>query len=1484
MTDRLVKVSDEKFEAKGDDVPIGTRIQFGKGKTTIKPKYYYKPTTADAAIRGTKLIDIFPDADKIFASETSVVPDVKGYGNYPGMTAAMKKMARDGTTVGNSLPYLANYINHPAVSEHKNYPEIIYLQAKLDNYKRVSGNYSKYEVKFYKLIREAIIDSYAEENAFDIHTWNPAVQSWKQYLAYEELADRPAADAAAIAQYITILESYQQAVDEAIESGDEEGYTRNMEKLKKYEEEQKPVATYIDTRELKTHKNVLDTITNQKINIQTCPDYTNAKNITFSSAGVLRWLEKPGFSQTTLRNFYDRVVLYSKKYENDLIVKESTDKQGNTVVQELTHIKISFLVYGTQVDEERYKGGLYKTLSLPALMFRGGDKGFKEFDEFVNERVYEAYKDGDSYNFGFTENIVVEPVFRGFGVVAKDNTKLFFRGHNFVTLCNTDGEETFLSLYIEKFLNITKIDGSDNLCGFRALQMAGDRELTLQEYQERELDVYENFVKYIRSKNLDVCIINKEDIINNICNLAPPRISDDIEDRLIRTRHADRKMRYFYKIDSSQILVKPDSLETTSKATLLIYHNNHVDKIESFKDLFICIDTKEIHAGISDMPCPTPLITIEDRKTFQRSLASFCKKQSLASYPQVTLCKKQCQVKTITKTITNNICPDVTHRELYLDFETTNSHIWMRSIPYSAALLDVNKAQRQIIDDLDRQFKIKFDKKCKELLEKNPSRYDITTKQSFEQSLCNSFNIKILEGLLHEDARAELKEDIDKMFETIKPWTTFIYSEHVGEHIYTYLKNHTITGGNFTCYKIITFNGANFDNHLLYDELERIDPECVSNPMWVGTRLLTFDIHINQRLIGGTNQRLVSTMWDLRKHVPGSLASICKSFNVVALAKTSFNHDDAQKAFDDGCLHTTFKDEHIKSLEKYNLLDVLSLCVLVNRYSNAMDELAGKATAFCDMQSHQKEQGHQRCISILEYKTIGSFIMDLLTGYWKAADIKMPEWKISKDITKRQNSRFSTEVIEGHNKRLLEIYHAMYTSKQGGRCQMRGKPAHVKTPMKSMDICSMYPFVLLCYEAYYPCGDIIFVDNEQQIPDGKIGWLYCEVSNQPDIKIRADKTKDGNDWDVLNGTIGGVIGTVPGTIGDATNNQRLCIDTIEIAQLRKYGATVKTFDGIYFTQKIENYKLFKPLLPFMDEKNKQDALPSSERNIAFRECCKLVLNSAGGKLIEGLHTDKIKEVSIEKYKKLVKEFGSENIFVVKSTISENGQEKLLVKYEVSSESLIKGTAPIQLGILVYTYSKQYMYDVCLSKVNFKYTDTDSCHATAANLVEWEEWAKKTPIPVWDYIKEYHRKYKANYDVLNIYNEHGKVFGSFENELEDLDSVESYQLGKKLYLHIGRKYQDYITLKNSPIAKLLGNKLSDAKKMAYKNSSKGVSGNDVVINHCGDYNREKFTSNPIIPYKIMLDKKQIEFATVVFERSNMGTINVVGRNKRININI
>jgi hypothetical protein len=607
--------------------------------------------------------------------------------------------------------------------------------------------------------------------------------------------------------------------------------------------------------------------------------------------------------------------------------------------------------------------------------------------------------------------------------------------------------------------------------------------------------------------------------------------------------------------------------------------------------------------------------------------------------------------------------------------------------------------------------------------------FDYETIIDFKQSSCmKPYSLSIL--VLTDEELLELTElDMKNEKEKVnlirkEKCITFLGYDCNTEFIKWFMKN-----SNDMTYCFVGFNNSNFDNFLLleglldFNQYENKTEYSVNNVFYNGSQLLNF-------CIDGRH-----TLFDIRKHLVGSLDANCKSFKINCCAKKSFDHSKAQFLHRDNKLLDFINGN--EELKEYNEFDVLATAVLFQKYRNALLDIPST---------------HRYAVDLKSTITIGSLIYKVFNDH----------------ITTLRETDTKGKTKPMFGKLSYQHYKDLQKYKIAGRVELFNGIQKIAERMGSTDVCSLYPFVMAILNVYYPAGDIIEVEDYQG--DDTIGFYYCDIDqsslkerNLP--KIYARKTEIENDWghdEVLNDYL---------------------ISNVMIGVLRKYNCPVVIKKGFVFSRKVKSCKMFEFLLDMMSAKNKQDGFKDSKEpteqsnyNPALRETLKLLMNSLSGKVIEGLHTEKTTDISnLYEYEEIQKKATSINF------INAIGN-KLFITYEVDEEKLCETQQrPIFLGVLIYDYAKRYMYENSYSKIGLAdlvYTDTDASKFRYSAMAGWNDWIVKNNIqvPHWAEVEDIDPRYKNHL----IYQHGSKVFGSYEDELEEMkgDNYRFYCVEKK----------------------------------------------------------------------------------------------------------
>jgi hypothetical protein len=571
------------------------------------------------------------------------------------------------------------------------------------------------------------------------------------------------------------------------------------------------------------------------------------------------------------------------------------------------------------------------------------------------------------------------------------------------------------------------------------------------------------------------------------------------------------------------------------------------------------------------------------------------------------------------------------------------------------------------------------------------------------------------------------KNDKKSISEMIKNNVIINYGFDCTKKFYEY-----ITKQKNCVYKLISFNGSSFDNLILYNDLLKLQTDQVKSPFFIGNELLNFKI-------AG-----VHDLFDLNKYLKTSLQKACESFGINACKKKKVNHDEIQDIYDKD-KETFFEDINKKEISEYGAYDVLSLSLLFYKFKKSVSKIEGFKIYANDLCS---------------YKTAGGFVNTIMKDYWKKENYEFPVF---------------TDKNKKLKKKKMKLYNDTSKSKVGGRVQLFNDKQKIEGEIKALDVCSMYFHAMAIMKVYYPGGKMIIDSDYKDLPEGKIGFYYCDIDQTKlnSISLYPKKTKTGNDWDNF----------------DILEN--VLISTESINYFKEKGAKVTIKKGYYFTKKYKSCDVFKPLLPLMKIKNEQDILRDNKDpkyNPSLRETVKLFLLIMSGKLVEGMHLDKIEQVSAyNDLETMEKKYGD-----VKFISMTNNS--FYVSYKKDQLKNMGRSVPIYLGSLIYEYSKIHMNKSIFMKISKKgliYTDTDSCFLTNETFDKWyKDVGSVEKVSHWPEIEEIDKRYKTH----TLFNEKSKVFGSFSNEYNGKGYDKHYFISKKCYLSLNTNDKNKVVMK------------------------------------------------------------------------------------------
>jgi len=466
--------------------------------------------------------------------------------------------------------------------------------------------------------------------------------------------------------------------------------------------------------------------------------------------------------------------------------------------------------------------------------------------------------------------------------------------------------------------------------------------------------------------------------------------------------------------------------------------------------------------------------------------------------------------------------------------------------------------------------------------------------------------------------------------------------------------------------KIISFNGSRFDNIFLLKSMKENKYEpCIM---------------VNNGMVELNNNKLSSLLFsthDICRFITGKLSEISENFiknEELRKVKRLDLFVTMQELYEDNKkLYTDLK--FAEELKKYNDLDIISLGLIHYNFYKELKYI---------LKEVYNEEEIINCVSISQY------VFKIFTSSIKDNQIK------PKKFTEKIKNNETKKVVNNSN--ILKIYDAMHVKKTGGRCQAGNKYIinyneeeinneecilnNIKNiikdfDLKSMDVASLYPFVMCMYKlGFFMAGELIFT---QKYIKNKTGVYFIDITQnlkENEQIFYCEKNEEGNNWNV-----------------DGKKIENIIMTSVEYEEILKNKPhwEIKIKYGFYTNKSVKGCDLFKVLLPFLREKTRQDFYKQTKDikfNPALRETCKQICNSLSGKFLQ-------------QFKKI--EYQIENFEII-SVDLENENRNDYLKNQMRRDKML------HVGLFIYSLSKVYMYKYmygCIDKKDFTYTDTDS---------------------------------------------------------------------------------------------------------------------------------------------------------------------------------
>lgn len=441
--------------------------------------------------------------------------------------------------------------------------------------------------------------------------------------------------------------------------------------------------------------------------------------------------------------------------------------------------------------------------------------------------------------------------------------------------------------------------------------------------------------------------------------------------------------------------------------------------------------------------------------------------------------------------------------------------------------------------------------------------------------------------------------------------------------------------------QLIGFNNGAFDDYILFDILSSFGVSVSNTLIDRGSRILSFK-----------SEGLISK--DAYRFFISSLSSATQSFKC-SVSKGVLDHELIQRELEAGRFTEWLKENKDRVVE-YAVADVVSLAELYFKARKTFKEI--------------NENLNMDTSLTLSQMSMNAFRSSLPKG------VRLP---IVKDM--------ETDSI---------IRKAMV----GGRCQIFRACEEKEHEVQSIDVVSLYPYVMINRE--YPTisgRQKNFTEQINYFCEKLFGIYDVDILSQPKDAIVPSRNEDGTlDW-------------------DPPSRFRTWTDSVTLNCLRRHGGTFRVHSGIRFrTKKAFIFKEY--LTPIMEKKEEQDyykTLPKEhpdkgKYNPALRSCLKLLMNSLSGKMGQKpIEKERIICTSDPECDRAFEKFkGKFNVVHIR--------DKMWIVegwYEQKDVSITSATI---LAILIYAYAREYMYDNFISKVEHKYgMDTDSLFLRSSEI-------------------------------------------------------------------------------------------------------------------------------------------------------------------------
>lgn len=341
--------------------------------------------------------------------------------------------------------------------------------------------------------------------------------------------------------------------------------------------------------------------------------------------------------------------------------------------------------------------------------------------------------------------------------------------------------------------------------------------------------------------------------------------------------------------------------------------------------------------------------------------------------------------------------------------------------------------------------------------------------------------------------------------------------KRIAEFFMKYLDNHAVC--------LVGFNNSAFDDYILIDILSSYFKKL--------SKVL---LDSRSRILSAVYNNKFFTK-DLCRFLMTSLRKATKNFKC-DINKKSLDHRQVQDHVDNGTF-TQYVDSNRDSIIEYSLYDVLSLTELYFKVSKAFLKInENMSIGSCVTLSHMAMNAYKK------------YLMSL------------------RDTFRPMSLPIASTFEYDENIRKAMI---------GGRCQIFNSMEEKDCYVQSIDVVSLYPFVMMNKEfPYFPetyAGHKVWKKSSDKewfiatnvFVENKFGIYEAEILSQPFDKV-VPRRNDDNTWD-----------------WSCERRFKCWIDDVTLRCLRRHGGSFKVISGYYFD--LPRDKIFSSFLePMMKEK------------------------------------------------------------------------------------------------------------------------------------------------------------------------------------------------------------------------------------------------------------------------------------------------------------